>query len=107
MPPMGCANPVAKEANGSTAACAGLTRAAVPTVVAARLSALMTGVPLANRVMNGNELRAVRKGRLHLHLGDHLRDTFHDLIAPQNLAALRRELRHRFPVACSFQNEVR
>src|SRR5580658_2700635 len=88
IPRTGCANPVATEANGSTAACAGLTKHPVPSVRIARLKALMIRTPLADRVMNRNELRAVRKGRLHLHLRDHLGDAFHDLRAPQNLTAL-------------------
>src|ERR1700751_1216775 len=106
IPPTGCASPVAKDVNGSTAACAGLTKPAVPSVTIARLRVVMTRIPLANRVMNGHELRAIRKSCFHLHLQDHLRDAFHDVGARQNLAALRHEIGHRFPVPRSLQDEV-
>lgn len=38
------------------------------------------------RVMDGNQLRAVRKGGFDLDIGDHFRYAFHDLLAAQDVA---------------------
>jgi hypothetical protein len=54
---------------------------------------------LANWIVNTNELGSIRERCFHLHLVDHFRCAFHDLIAGQDLAAFRPELSDRFAVA--------
>src|SRR5215469_828186 len=62
---------------------------------------------LSNRVMNADEFCVIRKRGLHLHFVDHLRDTFHDLVASQLLAAFRHEFGNRLAVARSFEYKIR
>src|SRR5215470_10418216 len=61
----------------------------------------------ANWSMNGDEFGAVGECRFHLHRVDHLRDAFHDLLAVQDLAALRHELGNRLAVARALRDEIR
>src|SRR5262245_13902060 len=60
----------------------------------------------ANWIVNANEFGAIRERCFHLHLMDHFRDAFHDLIAGQDLAAFGHEFGNRLAVACSLHNEI-
>src|SRR5271165_1744137 len=57
-------------------------------------------------MMDGDELCAVREGRFHLNIMDHLRHAFHHLVARQDMRACLHELRNSLPVARAFQNEI-
>src|SRR5262245_9449648 len=67
----------------------------------------MSRYPLANWIVNTDQLGAVRKRRFHLHLANHLRDAFHDLFLPQYRAAFGHELGHRLAISCSLHHVVR
>src|SRR5215469_2424967 len=60
----------------------------------------------ANWVMNTHQFGAVWKSCFHLHLGNHLRDAFHHLLAAQNLATFRHELSNRLAIARRLQDEI-
>src|SRR5262249_8341135 len=62
---------------------------------------------LANWVVKRNEFGSIQKRRLDLHLVNHFRNPFHDLIACQDPGSFRGKLRNGSAVARSFQNEVR
>src|SRR5262249_53924650 len=55
-------------------------------------------------MVDGDELRAVRKGPLALHLVDHLGDTFHDVVAPEDRQPRLHQLRYRAAVADTLEN---
>src|SRR5688572_22338470 len=61
---------------------------------------------LANRMVDGDELRAVGKGSLHLHVVNHFSDAFHDVAALQNRRSKTHQLRHRSAVPRAFENFV-
>src|SRR5215510_2368105 len=67
----------------------------------------MRRCPLANWIVDTDELGAIGERCLHLHLVNHFRDTFHDLIVPQYGAAFGHEFGNRLAVACSLHHEVR
>ena len=56
--------------------------------------------------MHGDQLGAVGEGRLHLHVMDHLRDTFHHLVAGQHMRAFLYQRRHTLAVARAFDDEI-
>src|SRR6476646_7717756 len=62
---------------------------------------------LANRVVNRDELRPVGKRRFHLHFGDHVGNTVHDLIPCQHSPAFCHEVRDRLSVPRSLQHDIR
>src|SRR5262245_8014351 len=55
-------------------------------------------------MVDRDELRAVRKGPLDLHLVDHLGDTFHDVVAPEDRQPRLHQLRYRAAVADTLEN---
>src|SRR6266436_518527 len=61
---------------------------------------------LANWIVKANELGAIGERYFHLHLMDHFRDAFHDLIAGQDLAAFGHEFGNRLAVACSLHDGI-
>src|SRR6056297_2784188 len=61
---------------------------------------------LADGLVDGDQFGAVREGGLHLHVVDHLRDAFHDLLAGQHLRALFHERGHGLAVPRSLDDEV-
>src|SRR5215813_4514496 len=61
---------------------------------------------LANWVVQGNEFGSIQKRRLDLHLVNHFRNPFHDLISCQDLRGFRGKLRNRSAFARAFQDEV-
>src|SRR5262249_59807233 len=58
----------------------------------------------ADRMVDRDELRAVREGALDLHLVDHLRDAFHHVVTPKDRQSRFHQLRDRAPVADALQN---
>src|SRR5260370_1927780 len=58
----------------------------------------------SNWIVYGDQLSSVRKGSFHLHFVQHLRDSVHQVIAPENLGALDHDLSHALAVARRFQN---
>ena len=65
----------------------------------------IVGAP--DRVMYGDELRAVRKGRLHLHVVDHRGYAFHHLGGMHDLGAGLHEVGNTAAVACALHHEIR
>src|SRR5262249_28899962 len=61
---------------------------------------------LADWIVNTDEFGSIGERCFDLHLVDHFRDAFHDLIAAQNLATSGHELGDRHAVSCSFQDEI-
>src|SRR5262245_27814075 len=59
---------------------------------------------LSNRLMNRDELRAIRKCALDLDLADHVGDTFHYGISRENRRAEAHDFGHRPAVANHFEN---
>src|SRR5262245_32286516 len=70
------------------------------------MSILLLTDSLANWIVNANEFGAIRERCFHLHLVDHFRDAFHDLIAGQDLAAFGHEFGNRLAAACSLHDEI-
>ena len=54
-------------------------------------------------MVHGHQFGAVREGGLDLYFGDHLRDSFHDLIAGQQGAAMAHQFRHALTLPRAFQ----
>src|SRR6266404_2704598 len=61
---------------------------------------------LRNWIVNAHELGAISERCFHLHLGDHFRYAFHDLITSQELTAVGHEFGNRLAVACSLEYEI-
>src|SRR5262244_2127720 len=61
---------------------------------------------LANWIVNAYEFGVVRKCCFHLHLAEHFRDAFHDLIARQEFAAPGHQFSDRLAVPCPLQDEI-
>src|SRR5580704_9571467 len=55
-------------------------------------------VRLLDGVVNRDQLRAIGESRLDLNLVDHLRDTFHYLVATENFCTEAHDLRNGFAV---------
>ena len=53
-----------------------------------------SGQTLANRVVNGYQLGAIREGRLHLHLVYYFSNPLHDIITRQNSCPVGHQLRY-------------
>src|ERR1700692_4351711 len=63
-------------------------------------------VVLRNRVVDGDQLRAVGKRCLHLHVVQHLRDAVHHVVTAQHLTAADHQLGDGPPVAGPLQQVV-
>src|SRR5690348_14033763 len=61
---------------------------------------------LSDRLVDGDELRAVGKRRLDLDVVDHLGDTRHHLIARQNLCAGLHQIGDSAAVAGALDDEI-
>src|SRR5579863_2483994 len=61
---------------------------------------------LSYRIVNGDELSAVRKCRYDLNVVNHLRDAVHHLRTGQHLLAGLHQFGHRAAVACALDDEV-
>jgi hypothetical protein len=61
---------------------------------------------LPNRMMNGDELRAIGKGGFGLHVVNHLGDTFHHIGLREDGRAEAHQFRHRLPIAGAFEDLV-
>src|SRR5262249_35589117 len=61
---------------------------------------------LSNWIVKTNEFGSVGERCFYLHLVDHLRDTFHNLIAGQDLAAFGHKCCNGLAVACSLKDEI-
>src|SRR5690606_17374809 len=59
---------------------------------------------LLNGVVHGHELGAVRKGGLHLHFTDELRDAVHDVFSLEQGGAMAHQLGDGLAVTRAFQN---
>ena len=59
-----------------------------------------------DRVVDGDELGAVRKRRLHLDVVEHFRHALHDVVAVENLAAADHQLGDRASVAGALEEVV-
>ena len=53
----------------------------------------------ADRIVQGDELGSVGEGRFDLHLGQHLRDTLHHVVARQHVSAVLHQIGNTAPVA--------
>lgn len=51
-------------------------------------------LPLADGIVDGDQLGAVRESGFDLHVVDHLRDAFHDVLAGEQRDAVTHQLRH-------------
>ena len=60
----------------------------------------------ADRMVDGDELGAVGKRRLHLDVVEHLRHALHDVVAGQHLAAADHQLGDGAAVAGAFEEVV-
>src|SRR5690606_988479 len=58
-------------------------------------------------VMHGDELRPIGERRLDLHIGDHLGNAFHHVVAHENRCAVAHELGDRFAFARAFHDRGR
>src|SRR5690242_8167019 len=61
---------------------------------------------LADRLVHGDELGAVGKGCLDLHLVDHLGDTVHYLRPREDMGGILHEIGHQCAVARALDHEV-
>jgi len=57
--------------------------------------------------MNRHQFGAVRKGRLDLHVMDHLGDAFHALRAADDMSTSLHHIRNRAPVARTLNHRIR
>src|SRR6476469_5900386 len=57
-----------------------------------------------NRIVNGNELAAVREGGFDLDIGDHFGDAVHDVGPREDGGAIGHQLRHALAVARAFHD---
>src|ERR1700747_3636997 len=62
--------------------------------------------PLADRLVDGDELGSVRKCCLDVDLADHLGNSLHDLLAPDNSSAVPHQLGHALAIASAFQHVI-
>src|SRR5829696_801168 len=60
----------------------------------------------SNRMVDGDELRAVRERGLYLHVVQHLRHTLHDVVAAEYLTTADHQLGHGAAVAGTFEQVV-
>src|SRR4051812_31184411 len=66
------------------------------------MTTLMVLPTSSDRLVDGDELRSVRKRRLDLDVVDHLRNTRHHLLAPQHLGAGLHQVGDGAAVACAL-----
>src|SRR6516164_8649003 len=67
---------------------------------------IMSACLWANWIVKAHELGSIGKRCFHLDLLGHFGNPFHNLIARQDLAAVRPQFGNRLAVACSFQDEI-
>src|SRR5262249_41376366 len=62
--------------------------------------------PLANRVVNGDELATIGKCGFDLDVVDHLGDSIHDVLAREHMRTSLHKCGNAFSVACALQNKI-